>query len=308
MNKKFDVAVIGTIFVDVKGFPNSPYDPRGRNLGNVSFFHGGVGRNVVETMAQLDVSTTFVSTVDPSALGQEVVNRLREHQVDTHYIEAMDKGMGMWLAILDERGDLAGSISQMPSLEVMETSILRKEESFMKQVNAVALEIDLNERIADSIVKKAVAENIPLFGIPGNLDVLGKRVGLLAHFQCFICNDVEAEKLTNIALSKKEDIQKAAKILTAKGLQQIVITLGSKGCYFYDSNTKEEGFINPESVEVIDTTGAGDSFFAGTVSALIKGQALSLAVQLGSKVAGLTISSAESTCLDLRERIKLQKV
>jgi pseudouridine kinase len=91
-------------------------------------------------------------------------------------------------------------------------------------------------------------------------------------------------------------------------LKQIVITLGSKGCYFYDSNTKEEGFMNPEPVEVIDTTGAGDSFFAGTVSALIKGHALSQAVQLGSKVAGLTISSTESTCLDLRDRVKLQSV
>jgi pseudouridine kinase len=308
MTKEFDVAVVGTVFVDVKGFPRAAYDPRGRNLGNVHFFHGGVGRNVVETMAQLEVKTSFVSTVDPSALGQEVVSRLNEIQVDTTFVEAVDKGMGMWLAILDERGDLAGSISQMPSLEAMEESILSNEESFLKRVNAVVLEIDLNERIAESIVKKANAKNIPLFGIPGNLDVLGKRLDLLHHFQCFICNDVEAEKLTTLALNEKKAIQEAAKILTTKGLKQIVITLGSKGCYFYDSETKEEGFLKPEPVEVIDTTGAGDSFFAGTVSALIKGEAISQAVRLGSKVAGLTISSAESTCLDLRNKLMLQNV
>lgn len=304
MNKAFDVTVIGTIFVDIKGFPRGEYHPLGRNVGQVQFFHGGVGRNVVETLAQLELNPMFVSTVDQSGLGQEVIERLQRRGIDTTYVPAIEKeGMGMWMAILDERGDLAGSISQMPSLEIMESAILERADDFLSKSNAVVLEIDLNEQIAVSIVEKAVKKNLPLYGIPGNLDVLHKRLDLLQHFQCFICNEIEAQQLTSIIQDNPENREKAAKLLTSSGLKQVVITLGEKGCYYYDAKLEKGDFQPARIVEVVDTTGAGDSFFAGTVSALIKGESLAQAVQLGTSVAGWTISSSESTCQDLQERL-----
>lgn len=304
MNKAFDVTVIGTIFVDIKGFPKGEYHSQGRNLGQVHFFHGGVGRNVVETIAQLELNPTFVSTVDQSGLGQEVIERLQQRGIDTSYLPAVEKeGMGMWMAILDERGDLAGSISQMPSLETMESAILERADAFLAESNAVVLEIDLNERIAESIVLKSVERNLPLYGIPGNLDVVHKRLDLLQYFQCFICNEIEALQLTSITPDTADNREKAAKQLTSSGLNQVVITLGEKGCYYYDAEMKKGGFQPARIVEVVDTTGAGDSFFAGTVSALIKGESLQNAVQLGTRVASLTISSSESTCQDLQERL-----
>jgi pseudouridine kinase len=304
MNKASDVTVIGTIFVDIKGFPRGEYHPKGRNLGQVQFFHGGVGRNVVETLSQLGHSPMFVSTVDQSGLGQEVIERLQQRGIDTSYIPAVEKeGMGMWMAILDERGDLAGSISQMPSLEIMESEIIARADDFLSKSKAIVLEIDLNEQIAVSIVEKAVKKGLPLYGIPGNLDVLHKRLDLLEYFQCFICNEIEAQQLTSIIPDSQENREKAAKQLTSSGLKQVVITLGEKGCYYYDAELEKGGDQPATIVEVVDTTGAGDSFFAGTVSALIKGESLAQAVKLGTNVAGWTISSSESTCQNLKERL-----
>lgn len=304
MNKACDVTVIGTIFVDIKGFPRGEYQPQGRNLGQVHFFHGGVGRNVVETIAQLGLNPMFVSTVDQSGLGQEVIERLQQRGIDTSYLPAVEKeGMGMWMAILDEHGDLAGSISQMPSLETMELAILERVDDFLPESKAIVLEIDLNEQIAETIVRKAVERKLPLYGIPGNLDVLHKRLDLLQYFQCFICNEIEAQQLTSITPDTAENREKAAKQLTSAGLKQVVITLGEKGCYYYDATMEKGGLQPAKNVEVVDTTGAGDSFFAGTVSALIKGESLEHAVQLGTRVAAWTISSSESTCQNLEERL-----
>jgi pseudouridine kinase len=309
MSKMFDVAVIGTIFVDIKGFPKESYHALGRNLGQVHFYHGGVGRNVVETMAQLDTKTAFVSTVDQSGLGQEVLERLQSNGIDITYVPAFEKeGMGMWMAILDERGDLAGSISQMPSLEIMEPTILGSADQFLSVSKAVVLEIDLNEKIAETIVEKTVERGLPLYGIPGNLDVLNKRLDLLEHFQCFICNEIEAEKLTSITLESEESIKKAAKFLTSSGLKQVVITLGPEGSYYYDAQTDQGAFQKAMKVDVVDTTGAGDSFFAGTISGLLKGESLAKAVELGTVVAGWTISSPESTCQDLAEKLAKEEV
>ena len=109
------VAVIGTIFIDCKGFAQSNYNPFGRNLGNIRFVHGGVGRNVAVNLANLNIPTSFVSIVDDSALGKEVICNLRKANIDLTYLASTaNNGMGMWLAVLDQKGELVGSISRCP--------------------------------------------------------------------------------------------------------------------------------------------------------------------------------------------------
>ena len=63
------IVVIGTVFVDVKGYPDYAYIPAGRNAGKVERVHGGVGRNVAEDIANCELRPTFVSLVDESGDG-----------------------------------------------------------------------------------------------------------------------------------------------------------------------------------------------------------------------------------------------
>ena len=80
------IVVVGAVFVDVKGFPEDQYIPTGRNAGKVEIVHGGVGRNVAEDIANIELRPTFVSLVDDTAEGEEVINKLRNHKVNTDYI------------------------------------------------------------------------------------------------------------------------------------------------------------------------------------------------------------------------------
>ena len=105
------IVVIGTVFVDIKGFPDDVYSPTGRNAGRVETVHGGVGRKVAEDIANVELRPTLVSMVDDTAAGDEVLRKLRKHKVNTDYVVACPDGMGIWLAVFDNTGDLAGSIS-----------------------------------------------------------------------------------------------------------------------------------------------------------------------------------------------------
>ena len=67
------IVVIGAVFVDIKGFPEDVYVPEGRNAGRIEYIHGGVTRNVVEDIANVELRPTYVSIVDTSALGEDVV-------------------------------------------------------------------------------------------------------------------------------------------------------------------------------------------------------------------------------------------
>ena len=106
------IVVIGTVFVDVKGFPEDIYIPDGRNAGRVEYVHGGVARNVVEDIANMELRPTFVSMVDNTPMGSSVLEKLKNHKVNTDYVLTTPDGMGTWLAVFDEKGDVAGSISQ----------------------------------------------------------------------------------------------------------------------------------------------------------------------------------------------------
>ena len=137
------IVVVGAVFVDVKGFPEDLYLPTGRNAGEIKFVHGGVGRNVAEDIANVELRPTFVSLVDNSAQGEEVLRNLQRHKVNTDYIRAVPSGMGMWLAVFDQTGDLAGSISQRPDLSHICDILDEKGDEIFKNADSVVIEVDI---------------------------------------------------------------------------------------------------------------------------------------------------------------------
>ena len=110
------IVVIGAVFVDVKGYPEANFIPNGRNAGRVEHVHGGVGRNVAEDIANCELRPTFISLVDESGDGADVIRKLKNHKVNTDYIWTTKDGMGTWLAVFDNDGDVAASISKRPNL------------------------------------------------------------------------------------------------------------------------------------------------------------------------------------------------
>ena len=299
-----NIALFGTVFVDIKGFSQNPYDPAGRNVGDVQFIHGGVGRNVAEDMGILGTAVTFISTLDQTAMGMDVEKRLQKYKINTEYLHKVEQnGMGMFIAILDQHGDLAGSISKPPEFKFLEDLVTAKREEIIVNTDHVALEIDLNPKIARDIVNTANRHQKPIYGIPGNLSVILADKAILTGMECFVCNDIEAEKIFACSFGKN-DIAKIKSEL--KGfvqqmkLKSMVITLGENGSVYYHHTMDEAVHKKITPVEMLDSTGAGDAFFAGVVSRLIQGETLADAVDFAGKVAAYTIQSPESTCVGFR--------
>lgn len=300
-----NAAVIGTVFIDCKGFARNAYVPTGRNLGTIQFVHGGVGRNVAENLARAGLPTRFVSSVDASGLGHEVIERLNQAAADTQFVAFAEReGMGMWLAVLDEAGDLAGSISQMPDLTTLEHMIDEHGEQIVKSSSHVLLELDLNANISKKVLELAGRYGKPVFGIPGNLDVVLSHPELMRELSCFICNHVEAERLIGEPVHELDPAKQREALfayMSRSGLPSFVVTLGAEGSIYANMATKEFGAQTVFPVRVQDTSGAGDAFFSGTVFGLMHGLPLKEAVVCGTKVAGWTIESPENNCMRLGE-------
>lgn len=107
----------------------------------MEYIHGGVSRNVVEDIANLELRPTFLGIVDETALGQAVVDKLERHKVNTGYMRVVPGGMGTWLAVFDHNGDLSGSISQRPNLMPILSILEEQGDEIIQNCDSVVAEI-----------------------------------------------------------------------------------------------------------------------------------------------------------------------
>ncbi|MCX5907202.1 MAG: ribokinase [Deltaproteobacteria bacterium] len=95
---------------------------------------------------------------------------------------------------------------------------------------------------------------------------------LLSRVDYLVPNEGEAESLSGVKMKSERDLPRMADRLLARGVQNVVITLGPKGLYF--KNRKEEIRMTAFQVKVLDTTAAGDAFMGALASGLAENQPL----------------------------------
>ena len=292
------ILVMGATFLDIKGFPEDQYVPNGRNVGKIEYIHGGVARNVVEDIANVELKPMYVGIVDNTPMGDAVVEKLKNHKVNTDYVLSLPDGMGTWLAVFDNNGDVAGSISKRPNMLPLVDLLEEKGDEIFASASSAVLEIDLNKEIIKKTIELAERHNTKLYGVVSNMSIAAQRRDFLQKFDCFICN------LQEVGIFFADDYQSCTpeeleKILSSKvqnaQIPSIVVTMGSKGCVWADMKGNS-GVCPARNVQVKDTTGAGDAFCAGVTIGLTYGKTLAESVEIGTTLAASVITSSENVC------------
>ena len=292
------IAVIGTVFVDIKGFPYNTYLPTGRNAGSVEFIHGGVARNVVEDIANLELRPSFIGLVDDNGTGEEVKRKLENHKVDTKYVRSVPDSMGMWLAVFDNSGDLAGSVSKRPDQKELERLLEEEGDEIFKNADSVVIEIDLGKEIIKRSIALAEKYRKKIFAVVANMTLAAERRDFMKSMDCVICKEEEAGILFVEDFSDREPEEMENVLfdkITNANIPSMVVTLGSRGSVYAELGGSR-GFVPANPVEVKDTTGAGDAFCAGVAAGLTYGRTLGEAVEIGTRLASSVIMSSENVC------------
>lgn len=296
--QKMGIVVIGAVFVDIKGFPNDNYIPNGRNAGTVEYIHGGVSRNVVENIANIELRPTFVSLIDESAMGAEVVHKLRNHKVNTDYVRKVPDGMGTWLAVFDSSGDVAGSISKRPDLMPILNVLEEHGDEIFRDADSIVVEIDINKEIIKKVFDLAEKYRKKVYAVVSNMSIALKRRDFIKRLDCFVCNQQEAGLLFAADYSQlepEEMMEVLAEQLQNAQYQAMVVTMGGKGSVYADADG-HKGICPPMSVQVKDTTGAGDAFCSGLVVGLTYGKTLQESCEIGTRLSAAVIISNENVC------------
>ena len=292
------IVIIGAVFVDIKGYPLSTYIPGGRNAGRVEQVHGGVCRNVAEDIANVELRPTFVSLVDDTGSGQDVIDKLAKHKVNTRYIEKVPDGMGTWLAVFDNDGDVCAAISKRPDTTPLTKLLEEKGDEIFADCDGIAFELDLEKATVKQILRYAKKYNKKVYAAISNMSIAMERRDFLQQIDCFVCNQQEAGLLFSDEydhMAPEEMCRTLAANVHSANIPCMVVTMGGEGAVYARSNG-ESGVVPAKKVDVIDTTGAGDAFFAGTVIGLTYGKTLPEACEIGSRLAASVICTAENVC------------
>ena len=292
------IVVIGAVFVDIKGYPESTFIPTGRNVGRVEQIHGGVGRNVAEDVANCELRPTFISLVDETGTGEDVIRKLKSHKVNTDYIRKTPDGIGTWLAVFGSDGDVAASISKRPNLLPIAQILDSQGDEIFSQADSVIIEIDIDKEIVKRVFRLAERHGKKVFAVVSNMSIALERRDFLMGVDCFVCNRQEvgilfAEDYSGANPERMVDI--ISQKVQAAQINSMIVTMGADGAVYAD-RFGEKGHCPARRVQVKDTTGAGDAFCAGAAIGLTYGKTLAQACEIGSLLAASVIVTSESVC------------
>ena len=249
---------------------------------------GGKGSNQAVAAARLGGRVTFISKLGRDALGDLARNTYVEEGIDTQFLFATDEhATGGATIIVDEAtGENAivvvpGACFQLTCEEVEQAEpIIADSAVFMTQLELSVETVEHGLRIAKNLGVTTIFNPAPALPFPD-------RIYPLCDY--LTPNESEASGLIGQPVTSIADAERAADVLLARGVGNVVITLGAQGALGKNSRiTKHVPAV--DAGPVVETTGAGDAFNGGFAIALSEGLGLVDAVQFGCAVAGISVT------------------
>lgn len=305
------ITIIGSLNYDLVTYTNRVPEA-GETVQANSFENhlGGKGLNEAIACARLSKDTTvrMIGKIGEDSFGKELKGALIESGVDTTYVLTVpNKSSGVAVILVESDGENRILITPGANGELKPTS--KDYEKYFEQYlqnDFVLLQNEFPDtiKLIEWIKQNRANINICYNPSPYNPDYIKEE--LLSKIDLLILNEGEALDVASSILEPKEleehkqEIQKnktggfqqlsvkLQRLINQKNISTVIITMGSVGSIF--KSKEEVQFRSSIKVEkVVDTTGAGDTFFGGVVVALSEGKLLKDAVSFGTLASSVVI-------------------
>ena len=285
MNKS--ITVIGGVNMDISAALTAPFVPADSVPGQVTLGCGGVARNIAHNLQLMGHEVRFVSVFGGETFGEMCWQECQTIGLDLTLSERCE-GMrnGLYLCVNDQTGDMIAAVADTDIISHITPEFLA---SRIDAINESALAIaDTNlsikslQYLIDHCTVPLVIDTVSTAKAPRIIKALqqSEKKSILA----LKLNFQEAQAVTHCSTARE-----AADNLTATGVHQVYITLGSDGVHCSDGTRHEHLKAIPS--RVINTTGAGDAFIAGVAHAIMQNTPFPNCAQTGLKAAHATLLS-----------------
>lgn len=289
------VVVIGGANLDVVGHSFAPLVPSDSNPGYVRRSAGGVGRNIAENLARLGVSTTLITAFGQDANAEYVAEKCRSVGIDLSRSLMTELPGSLYLAILDDGGEMALALSDMRPLDRLTPRVLEERADVIDEAGLVVAEANLPYESLEWLAQRRTR----LLVDSVSTRKAEKLKPLLARFDALKCTAEEALVMLgrqpgprDPATEREREVPdrlELARALNSIGVESAFVTAGDRGTYYAADH--RSGHLPAPRTTVANTTGAGDAFAAGVAAGLLMRGDAQAAARIGTRLAGVTLAS-----------------
>jgi len=196
-------------------------------------------------------------------------------------------------------GDVVAAISKRPNLDEIINILDEQGDEIFRDCDSISLEVDMDKRIVKRVFEYAKKYNKKVYGVISNMSIAQERRDFFKSIACLVCNLSEMEILFGESYEGLGP-DEVAKVLLTKTenaeIPSMIVTMGSAGACWADSINHQCGNVAALKVDVKDTTGAGDAFFAGACIGLTYGKSFQESCMIGTKLAASVIPTTQNVC------------
>lgn len=248
-----EIVVVGSINVDysvmVKRLPKE-----GETIlaSSLNIIPGGKGANQAVAAKRLGANVSMIGAVGNDAIGKKMKENLFDNGVDVSGVIELDDVTGTAFITVSENGE--NNIIVYPGAnEGLTPKNIETFEEMIKKGDLVLMQLEIPMEVVKKTVslakkynKKVILNPAPAKEIPEDIY---KNIYIITP------NETELELLTGT-----KNIEVGAKKLLDRGVEKVIVTLGSNGCLYMDKDNAK--YFDSYRVQVLDPTAAGDTFNA----------------------------------------------
>ncbi len=280
------IIVVGSSNVDltvrVRRLPLPGETIRGATLLRTN---GGKGANQAVAAARLGADVVFITCLGNDASGGMLSAQFAADGIDTSCIKLSATPTGTALIFVDDNAENCIAVAPGSNNDLLPADI-DAARSTMEGASYLLVQLVIPMptvvravELAHSLGIKTIMNPAPMNPVP---EELFSRIWLITP------NQTEAEQLTGVHVESEDDAARAAEVLFAKGVKNVIVTMGSKGSLVCTQEGRE--FVPSRKVKAIDTTGAGDVYNGALVAALSQGKSLIEAARVATLASSIAVT------------------
>ncbi|OGO77807.1 MAG: ribokinase [Clostridiales bacterium GWB2_37_7] len=247
---------------------------------------GGKGANQADAIAKLGAEVRMIGCVGSDVMGNILMEALKNDGVDITQIKKIEGvSTGIASITVDSAANnciiVVSGANNMLSIQDIQAAYdaIQTSEVVVAQLEVPLDTVKFALKTAKQLGKLTILNPAPASELDDDF---------LANVDILVPNDTELEMISGIQVKNENDVKKAAQVLMNKGVKELIVTLGSKGCiHINESGVKA---YPAYKVNAVDTTAAGDSFIGAVAVAINEGKSFEEAIYFATAVGALTVT------------------
>ncbi|MGG7165492.1 ribokinase [Clostridium ihumii] len=272
------IAVVGSINADLITKTSKVPKP-GETITGLEFFigEGGKGLNQAVAASRVESDVTLFGAIGKDSNGEFLLNSMKKNKVKSDYINICENTKTGVANIVLCNGENSIIVVQGANKECT-PHYVNSVKKHILECDVIIMQLEIPMDTVKEVINFAYENNKIIILNPAPALKMDKA--LLQKVNYIIPNEHEYK----ILFDTNEPIDEILK----KYPKKLIITNGDKGVWYCENN--EVINIKAPKVEVVDTTGAGDTFIGTFASAIAKSVSLNEAIEFGVKCSSISVT------------------